>query len=238
MALGPHLLILLALVGPPDPLAGPMADARQDQLLAWVCDVSLGTEYGGSGAVVSRWVNSPTLEMVGANAEQRQMVTEIVKHVNETLALTPIKQIRVLSSARAGSANICVYFAPLKDFPTIAERHGFKYQGDSVAYNWTFWDGQFRFTRAYILIAPDEFEDATLRHNTLESITKVLGFNNNSATYKDSIFYRKESDYGDAKELAHKDQVLIWLIYNYVEPGSGWAQVRDAYARRWPKEYR
>jgi len=239
MSLGIQLPIILFLLGPPpNPHVGPSVEAQQDPLFTWVSDVSMGAEYSDSH-MVTRWVKSPTLQTVGANAEQQQVVADAVEHLNTTLALTPIKRIRVLSSARSGSADIVVHFAPQKDHYSITKRQNIKYFEEGN-YSWftVFYDGRGRIYRAYILIATDKLEGEDLRHHTLEMITNSLGPCNSSSTYKDSIHYTKGDDGGNAQQLSHKDEVLIWLIFNFVEPGSAWAEVRNAYLQHWPKEYR
>jgi hypothetical protein len=202
--------------------------------LAWVEEVILGPEYGGSGEICSRWVRTPTLSVFGADQEQEKVVREAVQHLNQTLGATPIRQIMLLYPEN-DRADILVYFAPLKKFPSIASRHRFAYTKGNLGYFWTWWNARNEIYRGVVLISSDVIDTRRLRHYVLEEITQVLGLSNDSPRFYESIFYSYHSDGGTAQWLCNEDKQLIHFFYNYLPPGAGKADVQAAFQRHWPR---
>lgn len=216
--------------------AGCRSDADRsvaDPVLRWVEGVTLGPEFGGGGKVCSRWVTAPTLSVFGGGDVQRKVVEDVLAHLNETLAETPIKKVELLPPDDE-SASVRVYFAPLAEFPSLAKKHNFKYVEGNWGYFWTFWRNN-EINRAYVLLATDKLRGDTLRHFALEEITQTLGLMNDSPESPDSVFYSKWGDGGGAQQLSELDRKLIVFFYNHVRPGDGPAQVRAAYREHWPK---
>ena len=215
--------LLLAAVG-----CGP-----DDPVLRWVEGVTLGPEFGGAGKVCSRWVTTPTLSVFGGDDAQRKVVAEVLDHLNEALADTPIKKVELLPPGDE-SATVRVYFAPLGEFHALAKKHKFKYVEGNWGYFWTFWSNN-EINRAYVLLASDKLGGTALRHFALEEITQTLGLSNDSPMFPDSLFYSKGSDGGNAQRLTELDRKLLVFFYNHVRPGDGPAEVRAAYREHWPK---
>lgn len=212
----------------------PSAHAQEDErVLRWIEEVVLRPEFGGSGKVCSRWVRSPSLSFFGATVEQEKLVAETVAHLNQTLAETPIQQIKLLKSNNT-NADILVYFAPLKEFPVFAQKHNFRYVEGNYGYFWTFWNPGHEIERAYVLLASDKLQGKKLRHFALEEITQTLGLSNDSPIFPDSIFYAKGDDGGNAQQLSDLDKKLIRFFYNHVRPGAREAELRAAYWKYWP----
>jgi len=228
-------LCVLILVGL---LVTPSAEAQTEDATAyelrWIEEVILGPEYGGSGEVCSRWVNTPTLSVFGANEDQEKIAREAVHHLNQTLARTPIRQIMLLYPENS-RADILVYFAPVREFPSIASRHNFKYTKGNLGYFWTWWNGRNEIYRGVVLISSDVLDKGRLRHYVLEEITQVLGLSNDSPRFYESIFYSYHSDGGTAQWLCRQDMQLIHLFYNHIPPGARKADVQAAYQSHWPR---
>ncbi len=219
------ILILLYLAGG----AGPSAQAQSsDEIARWVEEVTLGPEYGGSGKVCSRWVKTPKLSVFGATSEQQEVVASSLAHLNETLANTPIKRIELLSPNDSG-ANILVYFAPLRELPRLAKKHGFEYVEGNWGFFWTFWN-RHRINRAIVLLASDKLRGKLLRHFTLEEITQSLGLLNDSSIFSDSIFYARQSN---TQYLSERDKRLIIFFYNHIQPGAKLRDVQGKFKKHW-----
>lgn len=103
----------------------------------WVQEVALGPEYGGDGAVCSRWANPPTVSVFGANPEQFGYIRDAVVQLNDVLSTTPFGPVTLLAEENA-QADLLVYVTPLAAFPEVAERHGFRYVVGNVGYFWMF----------------------------------------------------------------------------------------------------
>lgn len=212
------------------------ANAHPDEkILLWVEEVILGPEFGGAGKVCSRWAKGPSLSIFGATPQQEEVVVGAVVHLNYTLAQTPIKQI-VLLKANDTDADIRIYFAPLKELPTFAEKHNFYYAAGNWGYFWTFWNYQHEIERGFVLLASDRLKDKQLRHFALEEITQVLGLSNDSPIFPESIFYAMGNDGGNAQQLSKLDKKLITFFYNHILPGAKQADVRTAFKQYWPKQ--
>lgn len=227
-------LALVALLLPLLAPARPAAAQTPDEVLAWAATVILGPEYGGDGKVCSRWVKAPTLSVFGGTDEERAVVADTVKQINAVLADTPLKGIKPLGPGDE-RADIRVYFAPLADFPKLADRHAFKYVEGNWGYFWTFWNGRREIDRAYVLLASDKLAGKRLRHFALEEITQCLGLMNDSPAFPDSIFYSKGDDGGDAQKLSELDAKLIRFFFTHIQPGDRQPEVRAAFRKHWPK---
>jgi len=202
--------------------------------LHWIEEVILGPEYGGSGEICSRWVRSPTLSVFGADEAQEKVVREAVQHLNQTLARTPIRQIMLLYPENS-RADILLYFAPVRQFPSIASRHNFPYTKGNQGYFWTWWNRRNEIYRGVVLISSDVADRGRLRHYVLEEITQVLGLSSDSPRFTESIFYSYYSDGGTAEWLCERDKKLIHLFYNHISPGAEKAEVQAAFQRYWPR---
>ncbi len=219
------ILIFLCLAG----YANPSVQAQSsDRLARWVEKVTLGPEYGGGGKVCSRWVKTPKLSVFGATSEQQKVVASSLAHLNETLANTPIKRIELLSPNDSG-ANILVYFAPQRELPDLAKKHGFKYVEGNWGYFWTFWN-RHKIHRAIVLLASDKLKGKLLRHFTLEEITQSLGLSNDSAIFSNSIFY---AGWSYTQHLSELDKKLIIFFYNHIQPGAKLRDVQVAFKKHW-----
>jgi hypothetical protein len=214
-------------------LAATALAQPEPRVARWVEGVILGPEFGGAGKVCSRWVRSPTLSVFGAKAPQKEILERTVEQLNEVLAKTPIKEIRLLGDNDT-SAEIRVYFAPLRQFPALAKQHGFPYVQGNWGYFWTFWNPRHEITRAYVLLATDKLTGDRLRHFALEEVTQSLGLSNDSAEFPESIFYSRGGDGGSATRLSDLDRKLIVFFYNHVAPGARAKEVRQATKKHWP----
>lgn len=206
--------------------------ASDDKILRWIEQVVLGTEYGGEGRVCSRWVRRPTLSIFGGSEAQTAVVRRAVKHLNETLATTPIKGIEIIAP-ESDKSDIRVYVAPLHDLPRLAEQNGFPYTPGNLGYFWTFWNQNHEIQRAVVLLAADSAYQKHLPHLSLEEITQTLGLSGDSSEFKDSIFYSSGDEHGDVEELSLLDKKLIVFFYNHVRSGARQSDIEEAFETQW-----
>jgi hypothetical protein len=208
--------------------------ASDTAIRRWVEQVLLGTEFGGDGKISARWVKTPTLSVFGGTAEQVALVNRTVRHINETLASTPISKIDVIGRDNE-KANIRVYLAPTDKFTSIAARHGFKYVPGNLGYVYVFWNGRRQIQRAFVMLTTDARHQSYLPHLALEEITQSLGLMNDSPEFADSIFYAKGGDDGQVVKLSALDKALIVFFYKHIRPGARAADVRRAFDAHWKK---
>ncbi len=201
------------------------------KVVRWIEQVLMGPEFGGKGEICSRWVITPTLSVYGATAQEERVVAETVAHLNETLANTSIKKLMLVESNSA--AAIRVYFAPLRELPALAHRHGFNYEEGNLGYFWTFWNSKHEIAQAYILIAADRLHGAELQHFALEELTQALGLSNDSPVFRNSIFYAGSDGGGNAEKLSNLDKRLLIFFYNHIKPGTKIEGLRTAISKHW-----
>ena len=209
--------------------------AADDPVLEWIEDVVLGPEYGGSGAIASRWVRAPVLKLVEGSTEDRRVVEACVAEINSALARTPIREI-VLARTGVAGADILVYSVPLHRFPELARRHGFQYVEGNLGFFWTFWNERHEIQSAVVLLASDRLSETALRHIALVEITQSLGLSGDSPVFPESVFFSRDDDGGAAEHLSALDRQLIDFFYRYLSPGARTAEVRIAYWRHWERE--
>lgn len=214
--------------------AGNSPASGDTAVLRWVEQVVLGTEFGGDGKFSARWVKTPTLSVFGGTEAQVALVNGTVRHINETLASTPIEKIDVIGRDDE-KANIRVYIAPTDKFTSIAARHGFKYVPGNLGYVYVFWNDKREIQRGIVMLTSDARHQNYVPHLALEEITQSLGLMNDSPEFADSIFYAKGGDDGQAVQLSALDKALIVFFYNHIQPGANAADVRRAFDAHWKK---
>lgn len=205
---------------------------RETKESIWAQTVLLGSEFGGSGKVCSRWTRSPTLSVFGGSAQHHKVIADTVAHINETLAATPIRRIQLLKP-ESKHANIRVDFAPLSDFPGLARKHRFNVTPGNLGYFYTFWNGRNEIQSAFVMLATDKLSGKKLQHYALEEITQSLGLSSDSPAFPDSIFFENGSNFGSATKLSTNDRTLVRIFYNHIKPGARRNDVREAIKTHW-----
>lgn len=205
---------------------------RDSKESTWAQTVLLGSEFGGSGKLCSRWTKSPRLSVFGGTQQHRRVIEDTVAHLNETLAKTPIKRIELIKPNAEG-AEIRVYFARLSEFNDLAKRHHFGYPAGNFGYFYTFWNGRHEMRSAIVMLATDRLTGNNLRHYALEEITQSLGLANDSPEFSDSIFFENGSNFGNAISLSSRDQKLLRIFYNHIKPGGRRTDIREAVRKYW-----
>jgi len=197
----------------------------------FVEQVILGPEFGRHQKIVSRWIVSPTVSLFGATGEHRTVVQKVIADLNSVLQ--PTKIALVLRPDNDSSATIQVYFAKLADIPSLARKHGVRYEEGNWGYFATFWDDGHRINRAVIFFAEDMLFGDKLVHFAYEEITQSLGPLNDSDEFPDSIFYQNGPDGGNAQHLSALDKHLLLWLYTYAQPGDNRKTVTEQFKNTW-----
>jgi hypothetical protein len=222
---------IVAAIGPnPSAAAEPNTSVR-----TWAETVLLSMEYDAKVATCRRWTTSPKLAVIEGSATDRKLIGEIVGHLNETLAHTPIKKIELVKVGDPRT-NLRVYCVAKEKFATLSKTHGIKSGSEKDnGWFWIIWNGRHEVENGFVFLATDLLRGRELRHTALEEITQSLGLCNDSPAFRDSIFYESGRDYGSTQSLAARDKQLIVFFYNHVAPGADRSQLRVAFERHWSK---
>ncbi|MEM7145441.1 MAG: DUF2927 domain-containing protein [Verrucomicrobiota bacterium] len=225
----PTLLATLALT-----LSLGRADSPSPQPdpVVWSQQILRISEFKNTWRPVRRWIFSPSLSAFSNNPNHHALTRDIVATLNQPLANTPIKQIRLLPP-NDYRANIKVHFVPLAQFPDIAKSLGMDAPADNFGLFWITRNARNQIIRATVALATDKLEDKALRHFACEEITQSLGLPNDSKLYRDSIFYAGDFKDGDPLTLTHRDTQLIDLLYNHLSPGDSPQKTHTAITNFW-----
>lgn len=203
--------------------ARPLEDIER-----WAKEISLGPEFGGDGNSVSKWTRSPTLSVFGATVSQLHAVYSSVANINEALAETKIKEIKLLTPENS-RASIKVYLLRSDEMPFMAEEIGFPYHEGNDGYFWAYWRRN-AINRAYVFLASDKLSGPDLRHFALEEITQTLGLMSDSQIFDESIFFSGRSR---SQELTRLDKELIKFFYNHLDHGDREHEFHQAFSQHW-----
>lgn len=190
--------------------------------------VFLYDEYGDFDGVVTRWVESPKITLVNASREDREIVEELIRELNDVLEGTRI----TLSLGTLEESNIRVFFAPLAEFPALGQELGFEYVEGNAGFFATWGNDSDELTFADVMIA-DELAGKARRTMILQEITQTLGPANDSPIFPSSIFFETNRSFATATRLAPIDRKLLRFLYAHLEPGDGPREVRQAFEAHW-----
>lgn len=215
--------------------ASAQQSKSDEEILEWIEDVLLGSDYGDKTEGVRGWVKTPTLSVMRGAADEQRLLAQTIQHLNGTLRKTRIKKIAIIRPQTV-SADILVYFVPLHEFPSVAKRHNFESPKENDGYVHLFWNGRYEITSAYVLLASDRLkETGRLLHTTLEELTQSLGCSADSPVFPDSIHYEGSKGHGSTVRLAERDQQLLSFQYNRLKPGATRDELRVAFLKYWPR---
>jgi hypothetical protein len=218
----------------PLPSAQAKEPAPHTKTIRWSYEVLFGSEFQNSWKGCRRWVFSPTLSAYSPNPAHHALTREIVTHLNQVLADSPVRHIRLLPP-NDYRANIKVHFAPLSHFPKLSKEADFKVVDDNLGFFWLSWNKRNQIIRSTVLLASDKLEGDALRHFAYEEITQSLGIPNDSQLFRDSIFYAGDFKKGDPTTLTERDTRLIQLLYNHLTPGDSPKQIANTVSTFWQK---
>jgi len=215
------------------PLLLNAEDTKNNLTKSHVERVILGTEYGNNEKVVSRWTASPNVSVFNAKPDQKQLVLEVIQTINQTISASGIR-LRILPD-NVENASLKIYFIPLKQFDQVAEQHGFQNVPGNLGLFWMFWDQHHALTRSIVLLASDRLTGNKLRHYTFEEIVQSMGLAQDSETFKESIFYSKGTDGGNASNPSPLDLKMLQWLYLNLKPGDTHSTFSTEYDRYFGK---
>ncbi len=208
------------------------AEPTRAKVKRFVETVILGTDYGDSPKVITRWTKAPTVSVFGGTPEQKAVVNEVLATLNPVLKPI-VGQMRRLPDNSA-EAEMKIYFAPLADLPGIARQHDVGYRKGNWGFCWMFWNGRNEVTSAIVLLASDRLVGNDLKHYTYEQITQSLGLADDSDEFRDSIFYMRGKDGGSATKPSALDLQLLGWLYRQTAPGDDRRTVAEKFEKTWP----
>lgn len=181
----------------------------------WAEELLVGAEYGHSPTVCVRWDKSPTLTVCKPSENQKQVVANAVKELNQALSRTKVKV--ELCEDNDPLADISVEFVDKETFKKQASHYLDHFSDELNGFVSVKSDKRSVIKKAVVFLNIDLLkDDEELAHVTLEEIAQSLGILNDSWHYEDSIFYQGRSF---TKSLSFLDKRLICFLYFYIEPG-------------------
>jgi hypothetical protein len=192
----------------------PERAAFSPEEVDYFAEVALGTEFGDSAPVVSRWGRPVRIKVNGSpTAADRQTLRSVIGEVNSILG-----EERLLLVEREPNLNL--YFVPRARF--------IDYDPDYVPGNEgfasVFWDGDHRIYRAIVLITTERITQRERSHLIREELTQSLGLLKDSFKYPDSIFYQP---WTDTQTYADIDRKIIRMLHlPAIKPGMSEIEVR------------
>jgi hypothetical protein len=218
--------------------------AEEDQELAWAEDILIRADIWKKAPKTGTrlWLTAPKLTILGGTKEQKQVVGDVVKHLNETLKSTPIKGIELLRS-NDPRATLKVQFARRARIPAVAQVYRFPlpYVKEIARKKWSY-ASMFYSTppnpwvvRSGLVLMSSDKEDADwLRSNTLNALCWLLGFMNHSKRYEKSVFFLDGDRRTKEVQLSERDRKLVRWYYNHVPPGT--EELKMLFEKHWPKK--
>ena len=205
--------------------------ADQKTELGWAEKACLQSEYGSDRGRVIRWAKSPTISAMNGDAAQKTALTAEIKEINRVLSTTPIQLIPVRDAD--SSADIQVNFGPLAQMQALASSMGANFDSGNEGIFWTWWNGNYEYTKTRIFMATDLIDPSKMGPLLLEEVGQSLGPQNDTPLYRDSITFEDENGSGFTPTLQARDEKLFHFLYNYTNPGDDQNTFDAAYVKNW-----
>jgi hypothetical protein len=205
-----QLVIIILLLAPSATYAMELTNKR---ITDYFKEVVYGSEYSENIAVVRRWTSNINVYTVGAAPEYLIMeLDEILDELNDLIK--PLKIKRVNSHDKA---NLTLFLGRGDEYIRIEPR-----AKTHVIHNyglfWVDWDKNNSLVKGSVYVDIYRAKSPRLQKHLLrEELTQALGIMRDSYTYKDSIFYQKNSLVTSYSEL---DKAVIKRLYSpKIKPG-------------------
>jgi hypothetical protein len=211
----------------------PVPASDFPEVKAWAAEVALGTEFGNLPKRVRRFLGDVTISMMEGDASRRSVLGDVVSTLTNVLSDSGTSLTLVEDGNR--SARMLVWFTPHDDFDAIGAAEGFEVFPGNVGWAAVRVDAGLAITKVHVLVASDlpQREFTSLIH---EEVTQGLGLPDDSARFRDSIFFETETDGGFAPTLSCIDRMLLKLLYTHLRPGDDLLALSRAMDRYFPHE--
>ena len=211
-------------------IAQTVADYTPAKERAWehVQTVLMSSEYGGRSGVIERWVNSPSISIVGASRPDELFLRELISNWNEILVESPVQ----LRHSEEPQADIGVVFSERANFAVISGMYGFQIVEGGVGFAGMLVDHRHHTRMALVLIdksLPEQERRATIA----QELYHTLGPVNDSPYFPSSVLFEDRDTPSTATELALVDRKLLKLLYLHLEPGDRQPEMQDAFDEFW-----
>ena len=232
-----HALYVLAMIFLCCVLLGTKPCAAQEwdrEVVRYVGEVAIGTEYSRTDQVVLKWSEPARLSVFNGTAREERVVGQVVEQINQALDSTEMS-IDVLA-AEDKEATLKVIFTPYAKFKKVASEHGFEAVPNNIGGFYIWWNHRHEIERAVVLLSNDQLKNRALHHFTLEEISQSLGFAGDSARFEKSVFYENEEEFGDAVQFSPLDKKLMCFIYTHVEAGTPPVELGLIMSEHWEEQ--
>jgi hypothetical protein len=183
----------------------------------YFAEVALGTEFGGSAAVVARWARPMRVKVNGApTPADLQTLRQVVQDLNAILGDGRVSIVE-------RDPNVNLHFVPRRRFAEVNP----DYVSGNEGFVTVFWDAEFRIYRGTVLITTEGISQRERSHLIREELTQGLGLLKDSNRYPESIFYQP---WTDTQFYAPIDRTLIRMLYHpALRPGMNEIEVRATF---------
>lgn len=179
--------------------------------------IALGTEFGDSRPVVSKWARPVRVQVHGTpTTADRETLRSVMVEVNRLLG-----EEKLLLVER--DPNLKLYFVPQSQFSDYDP----DYVPGNKGFATVFWDAQNRIYKGIVLVTTEGITQQERSHLIREELTQALGLLKDTYDYPDSIFYQA---WTDTTEYAEIDRKLIRMLYlPQIRPGMAEIEVRAVF---------
>ena len=190
--------------------------------------VLMSSEYGGRSGVIERWVNSPSISIVGASASDQLFLQKLITNWNQILDASAIQ----LRHSKELQADIGVVFSERANFAEISAMYGFRIVDGGVGFAGMLVDHRHHARMALVLI-DKSLSERERRATIAQELYHTLGPVNDSPYFPSSVLFEDTETPSTATELALVDRKLLKFLYLYLEPGDRQHEMQDAFDQFW-----
>ena len=197
---------------------------------AWehVQTVLMSSEYGGRSGVIERWVNSPSISVVGASQPDELFLRGLISNWNQILAGGPIQ----LRHSVELQADIGVVFSERANFAEISAMYGFQIVDGGVGFAGVLVDHRHH-TRMALVLIDKSLSEQERRATIAQELYHTLGPVNDSPYFPSSVLFEDTNTPSTATKLALVDRKLLKFLYLHLEPGDRQREMQDAFDEFW-----
>jgi len=176
-------------------------------------DIAFGMEYGDNSNSIKKWISDILLFV--KNPEQKELVEELNKVINEINFISPAIQIRRVLKEK--ESNFVVFFSSKENYSRF-EPSAKSYLKDNYGFVWIYWNNRSEIYKGSMYVDVERNDDVNcMKHLLREELTQGLGLLQDSYKYSDSIFYQ---DWSCSTYYSAIDKkILKYFLDSRIKPG-------------------